>query len=91
MKKLIFSVLCALVLIITSCGSDDGGGLDCITQTNNVANAVTNFDFTDFSVENCQSMKNTLQTYLDSGCAPDEATAASFRQNLDLLGDCSLQ
>jgi len=50
---------CAFVLSVTSCGSDDDG-VNCIEQTNNVTNAVSNFDFTDFTVENCNSFKAYL-------------------------------
>jgi len=90
MKKLMLMATCAFVLSVTSCGSDDDG-VNCIEQTNNVTNAVSNFDFTDFTVENCNSFKATLQQYLDSGCSPDAATETSFRQILTTLGDCSVQ
>jgi len=90
MKKRMLTTFCAFALILTSCGSDDDGA-DCITQTNDVVNAISDFDFNNFSVENCNSLKSTLQSYLDSGCAPDQETENSFRQTLETLGDCSIQ
>jgi len=90
MKKLMLTTVCALAMILSSCGSDDDGGPDCITQTNNVAAAAETFVGNPTSTQACNDYRAVLQSFLDSGCAPDQATEDSIRQQLDTLGDCSV-
>lgn len=85
MKKVILSSLAVVVFSFTSCGSDDdGGGINCISAAQELADAAQAFG-SDPSTENCNAYKTVLQSFLNGGCAPDQATEDSTQQILDNL------
>jgi len=98
MKKLIFSVLCADQTIATSfreqlekLGDCSLQSVECVRETNDIANRISDFDFNNFTTESCNELKTAIQTYLDSGCSPGQTVENSFRQTLETLGDCIIQ
>ncbi len=82
-----YVALFATTLGFTACGSDDDGA-DCIALTNQVADAASNF-IDDSSTANCNAYRAALQSFLDSGCSPDQETEDSIRTQLTTLGDCT--
>ena len=67
MKKLMLVALTVAAFGITSCGSDDDGGVDCVSLATNVANAAETYG-ADQSVANCEAYKAALEAYANSGC-----------------------
>ncbi|AXT61900.1 hypothetical protein D1816_16560 [Aquimarina sp. AD10] len=89
MKKTIFvALLFVFASFLNSCGSDDPG-IDCLSLSTNALDAASTFGESR-TTESCNAYKTALQNYLNNNCSPDAATEASFREQLDALGDCTI-
>ena len=86
MKKLLFLFAIA-GLTLTSCGSDDDGGPDCVGLANASADAFQVF-LDENTTASCTDYINSLQELLDNGCV-EGAEVAATQAILDSV-DCDL-
>ncbi|TYP76928.1 hypothetical protein [Aquimarina intermedia] len=84
MKKILILCVSILAIGLTSCGSDDDAGFDCLKLTTDVSTAASAYAENQ-TTENCNAYKQSLEAYLEGNCFPDEQSEASFREQLEGL------